>query len=91
MKLAQEGQQNAIHYRTARSDSEKTLSLIEAAGASGVLVQGDEADRVTAENLVREHGEPWPVQWIDARWTNSASSSGSSLMNPEFPFRFRFP
>jgi len=30
------------------------LSLIEAQGASGVLVQGDVADAVVAENLVNE-------------------------------------
>ena len=55
VKLAQEGVKKiAIHYRTGRSDSEKTLSLIEAAGASGVLVQGDVANATVAENLVKE-------------------------------------
>ena len=55
VKLAQEGVKKiAIHYRTGRSDSEKTLSLIEAAGASGVLVQGDVADPVAAKSLVIE-------------------------------------
>lgn len=55
VKLALEGVKKiAIHYRTGRSDSEKTLSLVEAAGASGVLVQGDVADAVAAENLVKE-------------------------------------
>jgi NAD(P)-dependent dehydrogenase (short-subunit alcohol dehydrogenase family) len=52
LKLAAEGVKKiAIHYRTGRSDAETTLSLIEAAGASGVLVQGDVADPVAAENL----------------------------------------
>ena len=55
VKLATEGVKKiAIHYRTGRSDAETTLSLIEAAGASGVLVQGDVADAVAAENLVKE-------------------------------------
>lgn len=55
VKLALEGVKRiAIHYRTGRSDSERTLSLIEGAGASGVLVQGDVADPVAAENLVLE-------------------------------------
>jgi len=55
VKLALEGVKKiAIHYRTGRSDSERTLALIEAAGASGVLVQGDVADPVAAENLVLE-------------------------------------
>ena len=55
VKLATEGVKRiAIHYRTGRSDAETTLSLIEAAGASGVLVQGDVADPVVAENLVKE-------------------------------------
>jgi len=55
VKLAQEGVKKiAIHYRTGRSDSEKTLSLIERAGASGVLVQGDVSDPVAAETLVNE-------------------------------------
>ena len=36
VKLATEGVKKiAIHYRTGRSDSETSLSLIEAAGASG--------------------------------------------------------
>src|SRR5215472_3191467 len=55
VKLATEGVRKiAIHYRTGRSASETTLSLIEAAGASGTLVQGDVADVVAAENLVKE-------------------------------------
>ena len=55
VKLALEGVKRiAIHYRTGRSDSERTLSLIEGAGACGVLVQGDVADPVAAENLVLE-------------------------------------
>jgi NAD(P)-dependent dehydrogenase (short-subunit alcohol dehydrogenase family) len=55
VKLAQEGVGKiAIHYRTGKSDAQTTLSLIEAAGASGVLVQGDVADPAAAENLVNE-------------------------------------
>src|SRR5512135_2787522 len=55
VKLAQEGVRKiAIHYRTGRSDSEKTLALLEAAGASGVLVHGDVGDAVAAETLVKE-------------------------------------
>src|SRR5215813_4081380 len=55
VKLATEGVQNiAIHYRTGRSDAETTLSLIEEAGASGVLVQGEVADPVASENLVNQ-------------------------------------
>jgi len=39
VKLAAEGVRKiAIHYRTGRFDAETTLSLIESAGASGVLV-----------------------------------------------------
>ena len=55
VKLATEGVRKiAIHYRTGRCDAETTLSLIEAAGASGILVQGDVADVGAAENLVKE-------------------------------------
>src|SRR5262249_30968747 len=55
VKLATEGVKKiGIHYRTGRSDAETTLSIIEKAGASGVLVQGDVADPVTAESLVNE-------------------------------------
>ena len=55
VKLAMEGVKKiAVHYRTGRSDAETTLSLIEAAGASGVLVQGDVADAAAAESLVKE-------------------------------------
>ena len=55
VKLAREGVKNiAIHYRTGKSDAETTLSLIRAEGASGVLVQGDVADALGAENFVKE-------------------------------------
>ena len=55
VKLAEEGVKNiAVHYRTGRSDAETTLSLIEAAGGSGVLVQGDVANAAAAEDLVKE-------------------------------------
>jgi len=55
VKLATEGVKKiAIHYRTGRSEAETTLSLIQAAGASGVLVQGDVSDAVVAENFVQE-------------------------------------
>jgi len=55
VKLAREGVSKiAIHYRTGRSEAETTLSLIEAAGATGVLVQGDVGDAVDAEKLVLE-------------------------------------
>jgi len=55
VKLATEGVNKiAVHYRTGKSDAETTLSLVKAAGASGVLVQGDVADAVAAENLVKE-------------------------------------
>jgi enoyl-[acyl-carrier protein] reductase III len=53
VKLAREGVKRiAVHYRTGRSDAQATLALVEAAGASGVLVQGDVADPVAAEQLV---------------------------------------
>jgi NAD(P)-dependent dehydrogenase (short-subunit alcohol dehydrogenase family) len=55
VKLAQEGVKRiAIHYRTGKADAEQTLSLIQAAGAAGVLVQGDVADVTAAESLVKE-------------------------------------
>jgi NAD(P)-dependent dehydrogenase (short-subunit alcohol dehydrogenase family) len=55
IKLATEGVRKlAIHYRTGRTDAETTLSLIEAQGASGVLVQGDVADALVPEKLVKE-------------------------------------
>lgn len=55
VKLAMEGVKGiGVHYRTGKSDAETTLSLVEAAGASAVLVQGDAADTAVAENLVRE-------------------------------------
>ena len=55
VKLAREGVKNiAVHYRTGKADAETTLSLIEAEGASGVLVQGDVADALAAETLVNE-------------------------------------
>jgi NAD(P)-dependent dehydrogenase (short-subunit alcohol dehydrogenase family) len=58
VKLATEGVKRiGVHYRRGKSDAETTLSLVEAAGASAVLVQGDIADTTAAENLVREAAE----------------------------------
>src|SRR5215467_16899 len=58
VKLAMEGLKKiAIHYRTSKSDAETTLSLIQAQGASGCLAQGDVADAMVAENLVKEAAE----------------------------------
>src|ERR1041385_1103606 len=55
VKLASEGVKNiAIHYHVGKSDAEKTLSLVEAEGASGVLVQGNVADADAAEKIVME-------------------------------------
>lgn len=55
VKLAEEGvKMIAVHYRTGRFDAETTLSMIEAAGGSGVLVQGDVADPTAAEALVKD-------------------------------------
>jgi NAD(P)-dependent dehydrogenase (short-subunit alcohol dehydrogenase family) len=55
VRLATEGVGKiAIHYRTGKSDAQATLSLVEAAGASGVLVHGDVADPAAAENIVTE-------------------------------------
>lgn len=58
VKLAEEGVKKiAIHYRTGKADAETTMSLIEAKGAAGVLVQGDVGAPVAAENLVKEAAE----------------------------------
>jgi NAD(P)-dependent dehydrogenase (short-subunit alcohol dehydrogenase family) len=55
VRLAKDGVQKiAVHYRTGKSEAETTLALVEAYGASGVLVQGDVADPVVAENVVKE-------------------------------------
>jgi len=55
LKLAAEGVKRiAVHYRTGKTDAETTSALIEAAGASAVLVQGDVADPASAERLVKE-------------------------------------
>jgi NAD(P)-dependent dehydrogenase (short-subunit alcohol dehydrogenase family) len=55
LKLAKEGVKRiAVHFRTGRTEAEKTLSLIEAAGSSCVLVQGDVADPAAAESLVKD-------------------------------------
>jgi len=44
LKLAQEGVKRiAIHYHTRKEEAEKSLALVRAAGAEGVLVQGDTA------------------------------------------------
>lgn len=55
VKLAQEGVKKiAIHYRSHQDEAEQTLALVRAAGADGVLVQGDVADAGRAEGIVHE-------------------------------------
>ena len=55
VKLAMEGVKKiAVHYRTGGPMRRLLCPLIEAAGASGVLVQGDVADAAVAESLVKE-------------------------------------
>lgn len=58
VKLAQEGVKKiAIHYLERKDEAEQTLALIRAAGADGVLVQGDVADANRAESIVHEAAE----------------------------------
>ena len=104
MKLAQEGVKKiAIHYRTGRSDSEKTLSLIEAAGASGVLVQGDVADPVAAKSLVIEAAQklggcdifiqsvvPRLERSMKTRWLLISRSKSGNSPSIRKPARFSF-
>jgi len=55
VKLAQEGVQKiGIHYLTRKDEAEKTLAEIRAAGADGVLLQGDTGDAKRAEEIVEE-------------------------------------
>ena len=55
VKLASEGVKKlAIHYRTGFAEAQKTMRLVEDAGASAVLVQGDVADVAAAEALVHD-------------------------------------
>jgi hypothetical protein len=65
VKLATEGVNKiAIHYWTGKSDMETTLSLIEAAGASGVLVQGDVAEALAAEKSVKQAQKTWRLRHL---------------------------
>src|SRR5437867_3246677 len=66
VKLASEGVHKiAVHYRTRRDEADKTVALLKDAGADAVLVQGDAADAVRAEEMVHEavlrrgNGPPW--------------------------------
>jgi enoyl-[acyl-carrier protein] reductase III len=55
IKLAQEGVKKiGIHYLTRREEAENTLAQIRAAGADGILVQGDTADAERAQAIVEE-------------------------------------
>src|SRR5262249_50306876 len=55
IKLAQEGVGNiAVHYHSNNEEAEKTLAQLKAAGAEGVLVQGDTSDAKRAEEIVEE-------------------------------------
>jgi enoyl-[acyl-carrier-protein] reductase (NADH) len=47
----------AIHYLNRKDEAEQTLTLVRAAGADGVLVQGDVSDASRAEALVHEAAE----------------------------------
>lgn len=55
VKLASEGVRKiAVHYRTRKDEADKTVALIKDAGADAVLVQGDAANAVRAEEMVHE-------------------------------------
>ena len=55
VKLASEGVRRiAVHYRTRKDEAEKTMTLLNDAGAEAVLVQGDAADASRAEQMVHE-------------------------------------
>lgn len=52
--LAQAGATVGIHYRRSEAEARETLKLVEAAGAKGVLLQGDLTDETTANRIVDE-------------------------------------
>src|SRR5262252_3422277 len=55
IKLAQEGVGKiAVHYHSNNEEAEKTLAQLKAAGAQGVLVQGDTSDARRAGEIVEE-------------------------------------
>jgi enoyl-[acyl-carrier protein] reductase III len=55
VKLAQEGiKKIAVHYHQRKDAAEKTVALLKAAGAEGILIQGDTSDAKRAEDIVTE-------------------------------------
>jgi 3-oxoacyl-[acyl-carrier protein] reductase len=52
--LAQAGATVGIHYRRSEAEARETLKLVEAAGAKGVLLQGDLTDENAANRIVDE-------------------------------------
>src|SRR5262245_61177005 len=55
VKLAREGVRKiAVHYLNQKDEAEKTLTQVEAAGGTGVLVQGDTSDAKRAGEIVEE-------------------------------------
>ena len=55
LKLAQEGVKRiGVHYFSRKDEAEKTAAQIKAAGADGVLLQGDTSDAKRAETIVDE-------------------------------------
>jgi enoyl-[acyl-carrier protein] reductase III len=55
LKLAQEGVKKlAVHYLKRKDEAEKTVAALRAAGAEGVLIQGDTSNAKRAEEIVDE-------------------------------------
>jgi 3-oxoacyl-[acyl-carrier protein] reductase len=52
--LARDGATIGVHYRRSADEARETLRLVEAAGARGVLLQGDLTDEAAANRVVDE-------------------------------------
>ncbi|WP_020528848.1 SDR family NAD(P)-dependent oxidoreductase [Flexithrix dorotheae] len=54
IKLAKEGAKVVVNYFDNKEEAETTKSIIEEAGGSAIIVQGDMTKQIEAENLVKE-------------------------------------
>lgn len=54
LRLAQEGARVAVSYRRGKEDAQETLRQIEAAGGSGMLVQGDVSSSEDVDRMIGE-------------------------------------
>ncbi len=75
-EFAKEGANVVIIYHTDKEGAEKTLEMVEQAGQSGLILQGDVSDEKSVEQLFNQAFATYPV--IDILVNNAGVNGGST-------------